>query len=133
MGLFGNERKRPFQEAEDAEERRVLRDNQRDPPPLQAQVQILQPADVTVNLYEKYIERMDKYADKPKDIMPFLFKEYRYGKDTTQTNYSIVKNPNFYTHTNWGNTSVFGRAETFSTLFCIILGHLFINNLNSWF
>jgi len=102
----------------------VLRDNQREPPPLQAQIQILQPADVTVNLYEKYIERMDKDAYNPKDIMPFLFEEYRYryGTSTKQIDYSIVKNPNFYKHTNWGNTSGFGRAETFSTLFCIILG-----------
>jgi hypothetical protein len=116
MDFFRGKRKA----VEDAEEREAIRANL-GPPPLQAQVHILQPATVSVNLYEKYIERMGK-GDKPEDIMPFLFKEYRYGTSTDEVDYSIVVNPNLYKHTNWGSTSVFRREETFSTLFSIILG-----------
>ena len=107
-----------FPKSAEAEVEAAILDNHRGPPPLPERVQITSPDQVTVDLYEKYKERMGN----PRNIMPVLFADYKYHKDTPKKAYSTVVNPELYKHANWGATPSFRPAETFSTLFCIMLG-----------
>lgn len=88
------------------------------PPPV-AQLIPQHPPVVSVNLYEKYSERMEN----PYDIIPSLFSVYKYV-DTPKIQYTSIIHPTFYDLTNWTNiaSTTFTRQKTFACLFSILLG-----------